>query len=115
MSDFFNYDDLTWPEVAELPRDTPLVIPLGEGYALEQLALALSYPARIGLLPAVPFGWLGSGIELPKIILGRYLGNLLTSLRADGFTRVWCLTPRETNEQPFFQLPDPELQLALPY
>ena len=30
----FNYDELTWPEVAELPRDTPLVLPLGSGYDL---------------------------------------------------------------------------------
>ncbi len=115
MSDFFNYDELTWPEVAELPRDVPLVIPLGAGYDYEQLPQALSYPARIGLLPAIPFGWRGSGLELPKIILGRYLGNLLTSLRTDGFTRIWCITPREADARPFFQLPDPEMQLALPH
>lgn len=28
MTEFFHYDDLTWPEVAELPRDVPLVLPL---------------------------------------------------------------------------------------
>ena len=32
MTHFFPYDELTWPEVAALRRDTPLVIPLGEGY-----------------------------------------------------------------------------------
>ena len=81
-SEFFNYDDLTCPEVAALPRDVPLVIPLGTGYDDEQLAQALSYPVRIGLLPAFPFGWRGSGLELPKIILGRYVGNRLFYKRA---------------------------------
>jgi len=32
MTDFFAYDALTWPDVAALRRDTPLVIPLGQGY-----------------------------------------------------------------------------------
>ena len=29
MPDFFHFDELTWPEVAALPRDTPLLLPLG--------------------------------------------------------------------------------------
>ena len=32
MTEFFHYDDLTWPEVAELPRDVPLVLPLGSSF-----------------------------------------------------------------------------------
>ncbi|HQV63541.1 MAG TPA: hypothetical protein PKV19_06025, partial [Anaerolineales bacterium] len=62
---FFNYDELTWPEAAGLPRDTPLVLPLGSGYDLDLLADQLSNPPRVGLLPAFPFGWRGSGIDLP--------------------------------------------------
>ena len=34
MTDFFPYDELTWPEVADLPRNTPLVLSLGSGYDL---------------------------------------------------------------------------------
>lgn len=45
MTDFFAYDALTWPDVAAL-RDTPLVIPLGQGYNLGRLAEALGDPAR---------------------------------------------------------------------
>ena len=70
MTDLFNYGELTWPEVNDLPRDTPLVIPLGSGYDLKRLAGQLSDPPRIGLLPAFPFGWRGSGLELPDRILG---------------------------------------------
>jgi creatinine amidohydrolase len=94
MTTFFPYDTLTWPEVDALPRDTPLVIPLGEGYPLERLAGALGSPPCAGLLPPIPFGWEGSGLRLPEPVLGAYLGNLLDSLRDDGFSRVFTLTPQ---------------------
>jgi hypothetical protein len=48
MTDFFNYDEMAWDAVAELPRDTPLILPLGYGYDLKLLAEQLSTPARIG-------------------------------------------------------------------
>ncbi len=92
MADFFRFDDLTWPEVADLPRDLPLVLPLGTGYPESALEKALAFPARIGWLPAFPFGWPGSGLEVPLPVLGAYLKNLLDSLREDGFTRVYALT-----------------------
>ena len=114
MTEFFKYDELTWPEVAELPRDVPLILPLGSGYDLHQLADLLRHPPRIGLLPAFPFGWQGSGLELPKIILGRYVGNLITGLREDGFTHAYCLTPKRSDAAPYFQVPKAEYQLALP-
>jgi creatinine amidohydrolase len=97
MTDFFNFDNLTWPEVADLPRDLPLVLPLGTGYAESMTAETLSHPPRIGLLPPFPFGWRGSGLEVPEPVLGQYIGNLLDSLRQDGFTRVYAVTPRDIN------------------
>ncbi|PKN90818.1 MAG: hypothetical protein CVU44_22355 [Chloroflexi bacterium HGW-Chloroflexi-6] len=93
MAEFFRFDDLTWPEVADLPRDLPLVLPLGTGYPELAVEKALAFPARIGLLPAFPFGWPGSGLELPEPTLAAYLKNLLDSLREDGFTRIYALTP----------------------
>ncbi len=95
MTDFFAYDALTWPDVAALRRDTPLVIPLGQGYDLGRLAEALGDPARVGLLPAVPYGWLGSGLAVPEAVLGRVIANLLDSLRDDGFSRVYALQPQQ--------------------
>lgn len=94
MTEFFAYDDLTWPEVDELPRDTPLILPLGEGYSLDRLASALGRPERAAILPAIPFGWANSGLHLPDQLLGRLLANLLDSLRDDGFSRVYALTPQ---------------------
>ncbi len=101
-SPFFNYDEMTWDAVAELPRDTPLVLPLGSGYNLELLAGQLSNPSRIGLLPAFPFGWRGSGLELPDAFFMQYIVNLLDSLRDDGFSRVYCLAPQGLDLQSFF-------------
>lgn len=95
MTEFFTYDTLTFPEVEALPRHTPLVIPLDSGYNLDRLADALGNPSRAGLLPPIPYGWFGSGLEVPGAILGALLRNLLDSLREDGFTRVFALTPQE--------------------
>jgi creatinine amidohydrolase len=101
---FFNYDELTWDVVAELPRDTPLVLPLGAGYNLSRLADQLGNPIRIGLLPAFPFGWRGSGLEVPDAIFAQYILNLLDSLRDDGFSRVYCLAPQGIDPQSAFIL-----------
>jgi creatinine amidohydrolase len=102
MRNFFKYDDMTWDAVAELPRDTPLVLPLGSGYDLNLLADQLSNPPRIGLLPVFPFGWRGSGLEVPEPIFFQYISNLLDSLRDDGFSRVYCLTPAGVDPQSLF-------------
>jgi len=108
MTDFFLYDQLTWPEINALPRNTPLILLLGEGYNREALADALKNPSRIGLLPPIPFGWSGSGLKVSESLLGTQLSNLLDSLRDDGFSQVFTIIPQE---------PDPGLrveQIALP-
>jgi creatinine amidohydrolase len=102
MAQFFNYDDMTWDAVAELPRDTPLVLPLGTGYDIELLSSQLSSASRIGLLPPFPFGWRGSGLQIPEPCLLAYISNLLDSLRDDGFSRVYCLAPAGLDPQSFF-------------
>lgn len=94
MTEFFPYENLTWPEVAALPRDIPLVLPLGNGYPMDALAQALSNPSRAGLLPPIPFGWRESGLAVPEPVLAAYAGNLLRSIRDDGFTRVYGLLPK---------------------
>ena len=123
MTKYFNYDEMTWDAVAELPRDTPLVLPLGSGYdtstplstSLNLLASQLSDPPRIGLLPPFPFGWRGSGLELPDKIFAQYIFNLLDSLRDDGFSRVYCLAPSGLDPQSTFILQNSSSILRLPH
>jgi creatinine amidohydrolase len=93
MTKFFRYELLTWPEVDSLPRDTPLLIPFGEDYPRDRLSNALGSPAQIGILPAVPFGWARSGLQVPDSVLEVLVRQLLNSLRDDGFTRVFALIP----------------------
>lgn len=93
MADFFRFDDLTWPEVAELPRDMPILLPLGTGYLQRDIEKQLAFPARIALLPPFPFGWAGSGLEVPLPVFSAHIKNLVDSLREDGFTRIYALTP----------------------
>jgi creatinine amidohydrolase len=95
MTEILAYDELTWPEVADLPRDIPLVVPLGSGYPLHRLAEGFANPDRIALLPEVPFGWRGSGLAVPEHVLQPFLLNLLDSLQEDGFTNVKCLAPQD--------------------
>ena len=117
MTDFFLYEDLSWPEVAALPRDLPLIIPLGGGYPIEILEQALSHPERAGLLPPIPFGWRSSGLAVPEPVLAAYLGNLLKSLQDDGVTRVYGMLPKGLDldpGMPCIHLPVGERLAAIP-
>ena len=123
MTDFFPYDELTWPEAADLPRDTPLVLPLGADYdalttlkAIPNLLDAqLGNPPRTGLLPPIPFGWRGSGLPIPEPAFFQLIANLLDSLREDGFSRVYCLMPQGLDPQAFFQVIPANSRLILPH
>ena len=91
--DLIPFDELTYPEVASLPRDLPLVLPLGLGYDHAALAARLGGPPQIGLLPALPFGWQGSGLDVPQPVFEAVLRNLLGNLLEDGFSKVFALIP----------------------
>ena len=115
MADFFRYDELTWPEVADLPRDIPLVLPLGSGYDFILLTAQLGHPPRIGLLPPIPFGWRGSGLAISESVFLQLVANLLGSLRDDGFSRVYCLTQQGLDPQSFAQLIPASAHLVQPH
>jgi creatinine amidohydrolase len=115
VSKFFPYEEMTWPEVADLPRNTPLVLPLGSGYNLDLLASQLGDPPRIGLLPPILFGWNGSGLAIPENIFAHYIANLLDSLHDDGLSRVYCLTPQGLDQQSFVQSVPAGSHLILPH
>jgi hypothetical protein len=97
MTEFLAYDELTWPEVQSLPRHIPMVLSLGIGYPLDRLADALGNPPVTYLLPPFPYGWLGSGLAVSEICLERYLSNLISGLRDDGFTNTLVLIPQGLN------------------
>jgi creatinine amidohydrolase len=93
MTQIFAYENLTWPEIDELPRDTPLIIPLGEGYSARTITSSLNNFNLIGMLPPIPFGWSGSGLPVDDTLLVAMLTNLIDSLKDDGFTCVYILKP----------------------
>lgn len=97
MTELHPYEELTWPEVKELPRSTPLVLPLGDNYPWEKLAEALENPKDVFLLPPFPFGWEGSGLTVSPLCLEHYLANLINSLRDDGFIHPLVLAPQGLN------------------
>ena len=93
MTDFFHFDELTWPEVAALPRETPLFLPLGRLPELAILSHLVNDTRPVGLLPAIPYGWSGSGLEVPPQVFKTALVNLVGNLLEDGFTSVHVLAP----------------------
>lgn len=94
MTTFIKYEDLTWPQIASFPRDVPMIIPLGDGHDIPLLEGTLGNPEQIVFLPPFPFGWTNSGIEVHEDLLSKYLSNLISSLRDDGFSRVFVLSPQ---------------------
>jgi creatinine amidohydrolase len=97
MTTFKLYEELTWPNISSLPRNQPFVLSLGTGYPKDKLSSALGEPEQVIMLPPFPFGWQGSALEVPEPLLAQYICNLLASLRDDGFTRVYALTPQGIN------------------
>ena len=89
----YHLDALTWPEIAALPRDVPLVLPLGNLPDPEPLPAILQTSQAVGLLPVIPFGWTGSGLEVPAGIFHALVRNLVFNLLEDGFTNVHVLVP----------------------
>ncbi len=97
MPAIFRFDELTWPEVAALPRETPLLLPLGSLPELNTAPAILKATQPVGILPAIPFGWAGSGLEVPASVFSTLVHNLVGNLIEDGFTSVHVLTPPGLN------------------
>jgi creatinine amidohydrolase len=93
MSHIIQYDELTWPEVATLPRGIPMVLPLGQGFLEKDLASRLKSPQQIVMLPSIPFGWGSSELPVEPSLFATLLDNLARCLREDGFTHLFLLSP----------------------
>ena len=82
------YDELTYRQVAALPRSAPLVIPLGGPPDPDALARKLQRelgrtPRQVVVLPPLPLEW-----SVPAAILRRFLVTLSASLKAQGFRQI---------------------------
>jgi len=114
------YDELTYPEVAALPRRAPFVIPLGGPPDLDALARKLQRelgrtPRQVVVLPPLPGEW-----NVPPATLRRFLVTLSASLKAQGFrqiSNIKCQTPavragaRVSN--PGSEIKDPKSKIVL--
>lgn len=90
MPDIIYYEHLTWPEVAALPRDLPLVLPVGEGYEAGDIAEAIGVE-QVCLLPALPYGWAGSVAEVSGPMLRRVIDGIWYAPKAENFTRLYTV------------------------
>lgn len=81
------YENLTWKAVEALPRDMPLVLPLGNGYAHDTIADALG-TGSFCILPPLPYGWRGSLVDVGEALLRRMVAGILSAPHDDGFTHL---------------------------
>ena len=96
----FRFDDLTWPEISALPRPTPLVLPLGNLPDQATISTLLQTSQPVGLLPAIPFGWLGSGLDVQTNFFNAVVRSLISNLLEDGFNHVNVLVPTGADLDP---------------
>jgi len=94
MVELIPYADLTWPEVARLPRHLPLLVPLGRDEYDYQAVTRQMAAERVVILPPVPYGfrWAdgdSSGeLSVRPGLLGRVLRGIQRELKAQGFERI---------------------------
>ncbi len=86
MLNIIHYDELTWPEVVDLPRNIPFILPLGDGYNFEDIEQRIE-AEKICLLPPLPYGWQGSIAPVSEAILKRVVTAIFDGLQAQGFTQ----------------------------
>jgi creatinine amidohydrolase len=100
MTDIIRYENLTFPEVDALPRDIPIVIPLGEMTEadlikrLQRHMRSSSAPDRMCVFPSVPFGFEGSELAVDRKLFKRVIDSLVASIEEDGFTNVRVIKAR---------------------
>src|SRR3990172_9169640 len=100
MVEVIRYEELTYPEVAELPRDVPMLIPLGDADGYDWSAIAERVRERtrrkvdrMCVFPGVPFGFRTRQASLRPLavdpaLLRRVLASLVATVKEDGFSRV---------------------------
>jgi len=92
------YAELSWPQIAALPRDSMLWVPLGMDDE-QGCRIARSGGRDVVVLPAVPYGLASPGkagpglLKLPRALMRRVLRAIERSLRVQGFTNVRFLDP----------------------
>ena len=103
MIEIVRYEELTFPDVAHLPREMPMLIPLGDpdGYDWDAIAVSLRERTRHSIdracvFPAVPFGFRTRQPALRRLavepeVMRRVLASLVASVKEDGFRHVFVV------------------------
>jgi len=103
LVEIIRYEELTFPEVAHLARDVPMLIPLGEADGYDWQAVADRVRGRtrrridrVCVFPGVPFGFRTRQPPLQRLavdpaLFRRVLASLIASVKEDGFTRVFVV------------------------
>ncbi len=92
------YEELTFPQVDALPRNMPMVIPIGEVNDWDQLIERVQaklrskrVPDRVCVFPGVPFGFESSSPVVDPRLFKRVMKSLAASIKEDGFKNVFVI------------------------
>ncbi|MEP6985088.1 MAG: creatininase family protein, partial [Chloroflexota bacterium] len=85
MLNIIRYEELTWPEVVDLPRDIAFILQLGDGYGLSDIGQVID-ASTLCVLPNLPYGWEGSVAPVSTVMLKRVINAIFDGLREQGFT-----------------------------
>lgn len=100
MTIITRYEELTWPEVVDLPRNLPFVLPLGDGFDLDRIAAQIGVE-HFCLLPALPYGWQGSVAPVSESTLRNVVAGVFSGPAEEKFTRFYVIhAGSETLESP---------------
>ncbi len=99
-----HYEDLVFPQVAELSRDLPVILPLG---GCRKGHLEIVGKQDVILLPSIPYGF-----EPPlELHLEPMIASLVGFLQEDGFHQIHLLGPRGYCELPVIPYQPPPLHI----
>ncbi len=93
------YVDFTWPELKDMPRSIPVILPLGTGLEMEAAGLD-----EVIVLDPIPYGWPESGLGVPVETFKVFANGILSSLHEDGWQQVFVIAA-QADTLPEFSIP----------
>ena len=100
MTDIIRYENLTFPEVDALPRDIPIVIPLGEMTdadlikRVQRQSRSVSEPDRSACFRVCRSALRAARFAVDRKLFKRVIDSLVASIEEDGFTNVKVIKAR---------------------
>jgi len=115
--EIYHYAELTWPQIDQLPRAIPVVIPCGNEFDQIEKAADLLGVNQVIVLPTIPYGFKRinqqplAPLQVSQNLFVRVLRGIQRELLGQGFREIKFLTGEE--KQPFSRVTKLEITPVL--